>query len=280
MFQSAICHLRLSTGLLWKYLMKQISHVLQSSVFILFTLCSPLQAETTKPTTEVGMYGFLNVINGTSQLGNVTSDLDISFKDLLENLDIGFMGFVQHRKGKWSFIGDLFYADISTGGNLASSPILTLSVDATIKQTWAAGFVGYEVYEQKSGDTKLTVDVIGGVRYNNLDVELGANAAGLGLVTSASRNRDENWVDGIIGLRGSYDFGNGWAASGWLDAGKGNDSSSYQIMATTSYTFANNIKVYGGYRAYNMKYSTDAGPRFFEIDATYSGPILGASYKF
>jgi hypothetical protein len=260
--------------------MKHISRIFQSAVFTVLALSSALQAETTKPTTEVGMYGFLNAINGTSQLGNVTSDLDISFKDLLENLDIGFMGFVQHRRGKWSFIGDIFYADISTGGNLAFSPTLTLSVDATIKQTWVAGFVGYEVYEKKNGDTKLTLDVIGGVRYNNLDIKLDATAAGLGLVTAASRQRDENWVDGVIGMRGSYDFGNGWAANGWLDAGLGKDSNSYQIMATASYTFANNIKVYGGYRAYHMKYNTDAGPRFFEIDATYSGPILGASYKF
>ena len=261
--------------------MKHILRTLQCAVFILCTLSlTPLQAQTSKPTTEMGVYVFMNSINGTSQIGNVTSDIDVSFKTLVENLDFGVMGFVNHRRGKWSFSGDLFYANIGTSGNIATSPTMSLAVETTIKQTWVAAYVGYEVYKRKNGETTLTVDVLGGLRYNNLDLQLDANAAGLGLPTTASRRRDEHWVDGVVGVRGSYDFGNGWAANGWLDAGKGKDSSSYQIFAHASYTFANNIKLYGGYRAYHIQYDTNAGSRFFAIDQTSSGPIIGVSYKF
>lgn len=261
--------------------MKRVLKTLQSSVLILFAFTSgPLQAESSEPSTEIGIYGFMSALNGTTTLGNVTADIDVPFEDLLENLKFGVMGFANHRRGKWSFIGDLYYANIGTQGNIASSPILSVSVDTSIKQLWASAYVGYQIYEQKVGDRSLNIDVLGGLRYNSLDISLDARANVLGLVTAASRQRDEDWIDGVIGVRGSYDFGNGWAANGWLDAGLGKDSSSYQVIATTSYTFSNNIKVYGGFRAYNIDYSTNTGPVFFAIDQTSLGPILGASYKF
>lgn len=255
--------------------------ILRCCLLSLLTFAAiPLHADTNKPTTEVGMYLFMSGLNGTTQLGNVTADTDVSFKTLLENLDFGAMGFVNHQRGKWSFIGDLYYANIGTSGNFARSPILSVAVDASIKQLWAGAYVGYQVYEHKSGDSSLNIDVLGGLRYNSLDFSLDASAAALGLVTAASRQRDEDWFDGVLGVRGNYDFGNGWSASGWMDVGKGKDSSSYQVMATASYRFANNVKVFGGFRAYNIDYSTNSGPSFFAIDQTSSGPILGASYQF
>ena len=153
-------------------------------------------------------------------------------------------------------------------------------ISKKIKQLRASGYVGYQVYEQKYGGAMLGIDVLGGLRYTKLDVGLSANASGLGLVTSASRQRDENWIDGVIGVRGSYDFGNGWAASGWADVGIGDDSSSYQLIANASYTFANKIKVFGGYRLYHFEYNSAPGPTFFDIDADYAGPMIGVSYNF
>ncbi len=261
--------------------MKYFFQKFQKAIFILTMVSAPsLHAQTDEPSTEVGMYLFMTSINGTSQLGNVTADIDVSFKTLAENLDFGLMGFVKHRRGKWSFTGDLFFANIGTSGNIAYSPTTTISVDSTIKQLWAGAYVGYQIYEQERGGRTLTVDLLGGLRFNSLDYTLGASAIGQGNVTAATRLRDENWVDGVIGVQGSYNFGNGWAANGWVDVGKGKDSSSYQVMATASYTFANNVKVFGGFRTYNIDYSTNSGPNFFAIDQTSSGPILGASYSF
>jgi len=237
-------------------------------------------APSSTPTTEVGIYVFMTAINGTGQLGPVTSDIDVSFSDLLKTLDIGFMGYVEHQRGKWSFIGDLFYADLSTSGNLASGPVLTLAVDAKIKQTLAEAFVGYQVYEKTQGDRMLSVDALGGLRYNKLDISLDTRATVLGLPTAASRSRDEDWIDAVVGLRAKYDFGNGWNLGGWADIGKGADSSSYQLFANASYTFANNVKVFGGYRLYHFEYDSDPGPRFFSIDVDFSGPMAGVAYRF
>ncbi len=50
--------------------------------------------------TEVGIYSLMTAIEGEAKVGNVTSDVDVSFSDILDNLDMGFMGFVEHRRGK------------------------------------------------------------------------------------------------------------------------------------------------------------------------------------
>jgi hypothetical protein len=41
-------------------------------------------------------------LNGTVGIGSVTANVDMSFSDLLENLDAGFMALFEARKGRWT----------------------------------------------------------------------------------------------------------------------------------------------------------------------------------
>ena len=84
----------------------------------------------------------------------------------------------------------------------------------------------------------------------------------------------------MVGLRGNHDLGNGWGVNGWLDAGVGRDSNSYQLLLSGNYTFDNNVKLYAGYRLYHVEYEDGDDDNRFEIDADYSGPIFGLSYQF
>jgi len=85
--------------------------------------------------TEIGIYGMMAAIEGDMQVGNVTSDMDVSFSDILDNLDMGFMGFAEHRRGKWSFIGDAVYMKLSADDTTAVNPVLSVTFDAEVKQT-------------------------------------------------------------------------------------------------------------------------------------------------
>ncbi len=230
--------------------------------------------------TEVGIYGFMLGIEGDATLGNVTSDVDVSFSDILDNLDFGFMGFVEHRRGKWSFIGDVAYLKISADDTRAVNPILSVKLDAEFEQTVAEAFVGYRVFEQNQGEAQFGIDLLGGARYNKLAVELDVTASLLGLTTSASRNPEEDWVDGVVAARVQYSHDNGWGVSAWADIGDGSDSSSYQLMGIVSYLFKNNIRVFGGYRLYHLEYTGDIGGRRFDVDLDYTGPMIGVAYRF
>ena len=49
-------------------------------------------------------------IDGTTRTGG---DIDISFGDLWDNLDMAFMGALEARKGKWGLLGDFVYLYVS-----------------------------------------------------------------------------------------------------------------------------------------------------------------------
>jgi len=230
--------------------------------------------------TEIGLYVMMSGIEGDTQVGNVTSDVDVSFSDILENLDMGFMGFVEHRRGRWSFIGDAVYMKLSDDDTTAVNPSLSVTLDAEIKQTIAEGFVGYRVLAQDHGDARFGIDLLGGARYNKIELELGVEANLLGLTASASRNPSESWVDGVAAVRAQYGHNNGWGASAWADIGDGSDSSSYQLAGFVSYRFKNKIRVFGGYRLYSFEFTGDTGGNQYELDLDYAGPVIGVAYRF
>ena len=234
--------------------------------------------------TEVGIYVFMMGIEGdattSGTLGDVTADVDVSFSDILDNLDFTFMGFVEHRRGKWSFIGDVAYLKISAEKTRSRTPVSSLTLDAEFEQTLGEAFVGYRVFAQNQGEAQFGIDLLVGARYNEIAFELDATASLLGLTTSASRNPSEDWVDGVIGARVQYGHNNGWGVSALADVCDGSDSSSYQLMGIVSYRFKNNIRVFGGYRLYNLEYTGDTGGRRFDVDLDYTGPMFGVSYRF
>ena len=59
---------------------------------------------------EFGLYGFMPAIKGETASGN---DFDISFNDIIDNLDFTFMSIVGVSKGKWSLLVDMIYLDLS-----------------------------------------------------------------------------------------------------------------------------------------------------------------------
>lgn len=226
--------------------------------------------------TQVGIYVFGSDISGKTKIGNITSDVDVSFNDVLENLDMGLMAFIDHRRGKWSFIADVFYADISAGSTKTVNPSTTVKLDVDVKQLLVEGFVGYRVLEQDYSNAQLGIDLLAGARYNKIELGLEAKASQLGATFAASRNPDEDWLDGVIALRVQYAQDRGWGASTWADVGEGVDSDSYQLMGTVNYRFDNKVNLFGGYRHYSFRNDLSR----LEVNLDYSGPIVGVSYGF
>lgn len=239
---------------------------------------NPVQAQDNW--TEVGGYVFASRIQGDTKFRNVTSEVDVSFGDILDNLDIGAMGFIEHRRGKWSFIGDVGHMTLSSDSTIASNAVLNVSLDAEVKQTTVQGFVGYRAFEEGYNSASLGVDIIGGVRYVFLEAEIGAEASLLGLSASASRERHEDWADGVVGVRTQYSNNNGWGATAQADIGKGSDSDSYQLIGLVDYKLNDKIRFFGGYQFLNLEYQEGTGNSRFGVDLDYSGPRFGASYKF
>lgn len=238
------------------------------------------QTEEEKVWTEFGLYGFATFIEGDTRIADVEVDLEVTPKDILDNLDVGGMGFFEHRRNTWSFIGDVAYMNLNSKNTVAKTSMASVTLDATFKQFISEGFVGYRFDELIMTGGDLGFDILGGARYTSLKMRLGAEASALGLTTAASRKKKENWVDGVVAIRAQYNSNNGWGASGWLDVGAGVESHSAQLIGLVSHHFENNIKLFGGYRYLYLNYETGSGSDTFELNAHYHGPLIGVSYRF
>jgi hypothetical protein len=238
---------------------------------------TPVYAEEAR--TELHLYLFATGVEGVSQIANVTTDVDLGFDDILKNLDMGLMGYIEHRQGKWSYIGDVAYLKLSADKSTASDNILQVELYADFKQTVLEGFVGYRILERELDTADLGLDLLIGARHTDLEFDLSSEAALLGLTTSADVSRAESWTDAVLALRLQHSGQKRWGSMFWIDFGDGSESRSNQFLALATYQSDSNWKIYGGYRYLNLEYETGTGKSKFAVDLDYTGPMFGVSYR-
>ena len=62
---------------------------------------------------RAAIYGWATALDGDVTLRGNNAPVDVGFDDVLDNLDYAVMGAVEISHGKWSFLADLFYAELS-----------------------------------------------------------------------------------------------------------------------------------------------------------------------
>ena len=233
---------------------------------------------------EATAYLHASKITGDAGVRTVDAEIDVSFSDILENLDFGAMGYLAGRNEKWSFVVDALYMKLSDENSFAASTVIpaSASLEVVLEQTMVEGFVGRRILTGRIDNTPYRVDVMGGFRYNRISGELDATASILGLTTSASRSRTIDWVDPIIGLRGEIWPTGKLKLFSWFDYGGfgvGADST-WQALIGGSYYFENGLSLILGYRAFAFDYEEGSGTNRIKLDLTYSGPMIGLGYRF
>ena len=232
---------------------------------------------------DATLYLWGAAIDATTQTGG---DIDLSFNDILKDLDMTFMGSFGAHKGKWSLLADAVYMDISqSDGGSETIPILggavnlTKNVDTDVSmKSWITTFgAGYNVIDNERG----TVDLLGGARYLWLDVDIKLDLSIKGsedrLITSRKEKVSESdhvW-DGIIGVRGKINLDKNWYLPYYVDVGTGGSQSTWQAMAGVGYTFKWG-DVLLAYRYLDYNFDSD----FMLDDMNISGPALGARFRF
>jgi hypothetical protein len=230
---------------------------------------------------EAMIYLWGSAIDATTQTGG---DIDMSFSDIVKDLDMAFMGTFGARKGKWSLLADAIYMDISqSDGGSETVPILggavnvTRSVDTDITmKSWITTFgAGYNVVNNE----RATLDLVGGARYLWLDVDVKLNLSRDGEFLQTSRQvkvseSDHVW-DGIVGIKGKINLDKNWYLPYYADVGTGGSQSTWQAMAGVGYAFKWG-DVLLAYRYLDYNFDSD----FMLDDMNISGPALGARFRF
>src|SRR5690606_39045561 len=95
---------------------------------------------------ELAPYGWLAGLDGkAAQFGLPPQDVDISIRQVLDNLDIALMGLVQVRNDRFSAFSDLVYASLSASIGTPHG-ILADKIDINTKTLmWTVG-AAYSIY--------------------------------------------------------------------------------------------------------------------------------------
>jgi len=219
-------------------------------------------------------------MDGTVGIRNFTTDIDASFSDILDNLDMGFMGLFTARKGPWLLGFEGVYMKLKAdGGRSVTGPggIVSLNgeMDITSELSIIQGTVGYQIV-----DDETSLDVLGGIRYTKLEADFDVKAQFTpGVIFpggSISADGSEDWADAIVGLHATHKLSDSVELMGYADVGAGGSDITYQFMGGVNWEFTEGFRARFGYRYLYWDYE-DGGT---EWDISASGPYLGVGIQF
>jgi len=200
----------------------------------------------------------------SGNMGNAagSAPLDISFEDLMDNLEAGLMANYRFKKDEWAFNFDYIYLNVSPS---ADAP----PVDVDLKQSIVELSGGYEINKG--------LELLAGIRYIDISMQSTLKIT----PTPPTVNGDDDWVEPIVGLDYRKAISSKWSFYGRADVGGfgvGSDFS-YQLAGYFGYMASDSWNLYAGYRHLDFDYKSDNAKKFF-YDITISGPLIGFGYYF
>ena len=215
---------------------------------------------------RTAIYGWGTALDGNVTLRGRNAPVNVGFGDILKNLDYAVMGAVEVGNGKWSFLADVFCAQLSTSN--AKSGII---FDSQLNQFIGNFIVAYNVID--TAPTRF--DVYAGVRVNSMDTELNIDFP---TIPDFSGSASKTWVDPIIGARFQQNLSDKFFFRAVGDIGGFGVASDFtwQAMAALGYRVCDNGSVVLGYRGIGTDYSDGN----FGYDVIAHGVLLGFEYKF
>jgi predicted porin len=225
--------------------------------------------------TNEWKFSFIPYAWFTAQKGKIATvppaqpaDLDISFSDILENLDIALTGFFEAKKGRFGIAGEVNYASVSAD---IDTPGPFFSGADYEQDMLALSLMG--VY-QLTQNSQYQVDALLGVRHWDLDNTLKLDA---GLLSARKVSERERWYDITLGLKGKTKLNEQWFLSGMINFAISGDSDKYwDAVAGINYQYKKDLSFVVGYRHQEVDY--DNGDFLFDIETT--GPIIGLTTSF
>ena len=206
---------------------------------------------------DIGVRGFAPV------------DVDMSFGDILDELDGGLSGAFEARKGRWSVAADAISQKSSTSAPGVANSYIRLGQD----QVMGSVSLGYELYGNDCTSLELAV----GGAFNIIDADVDLFTPRLP-VPIRSGSGSKEWIDPFVALRVQHRLGENWNLFGSAAYG-GFDVSSdeyYQLIAGISYRISESTSIALAYRIISVDYH-DGG---FVYDTETSGPNLGLVFRF
>lgn len=202
-------------------------------------------------------------MDGAVTIGPVRADVDVGFSDILDNLEMGFMGSYRASRDRWSIMVDAMYMGLGATGTTDRG---LASADVDVDQTSLEADLGYAVTEH--------LTVVGGLRYVDLSADIAFDLLRRGTTVEESRS----WVDPVIGLVATVPAGERWSFSARTDVGGFGIGSelAWQVLVAARYRLTDRVTLVAALRRVDTRYEA----RDFVYDVAASGPGLGITTRF
>jgi hypothetical protein len=256
--------------------MREKRFILIIAVFVfLLTLVQGAEAASDEWEFTVAPYAWMAGIDGDIAIRGQKADVDVSFGDILDNVDFAFMLHTEARKGKWGFFFQPEYLKVSSDEKLG--PRRNINVDVEI-ETWIVEFGGF--YRAGLwGGNRSYLDLLLGGRYWNLSTEMDVSIPVIGI--AVDRDSDIDIIDPFVGLRFRTYLTDKVLLSLRGDIGGFgiSDSTSdvtWQAIGLFGYDISERSTIFAGYRGLGIDYDEDD----IGLDLSFHGPIIGFAYRF
>jgi hypothetical protein len=216
---------------------------------------------------EVAPYLWGSGMDGKAGVGEVEADVDVSFGDILEDLEMGFMGAYKGQNEQYVVLGDAIYMGL--GGHKKSEGG-RLNADVDIDQIAVTVAVGYKLREQFA--------VYGGVRYNDVDATVKVTRP-----TGAERgSTGDTWLDPLIGAYYTWPINDHWSTTLQGDIGGFSVGSDFAWLGqfVVRWQMTPTLATLIGYRYFDMDFESGSGHSRFMYDIATQGPVMGLALKF
>jgi opacity protein-like surface antigen len=236
----------------------------------------PVPAPALTPAAESSAWEFSGAIyaplmglEGDIGVAGLATSVDLSFGDILEELDGGATVAFEARRDRWSITGDFIWLKLSASAQPTANSYLGFRQEEII----ASLALGYELY----GNERTTLDLLAGGALTSMDVDLELFTPRLP-VDLRSASGSQEWIDPFVGLRVRHQLSDRWSV--WLRGdygGFGVSSDEYwQVIAGLAYRMTDHTSLAVAYRIIAVDYQQGS----FSYDAEMEGPNLGLVFRF
>ncbi len=201
------------------------------------------------------------------KLGPAGGSGSLDFDDILDKLDMTYMHHLDINNGRWGFLNEIIYFDLS---DTKSAPIAGVASAKVNSKQGIYDFAG--TYRIGDDGTGL---VIFGARY--IDLEMGITTSSAIPGFNRNINLNESWTNLLLGVQKSFPLAENWdvAVKGDI-ATDYSDELSYILTLGFNYTMTDLLDLKFGYRYAGLEYENNQ----FEFDEKAGGAFVGLTFNW
>ena len=210
----------------------------------------------------VAPYAFGASLDGSLAVRGREVGVDLTASDLVDRLELGFMGMAAARKGDWGLTGDVLWVAL---GDSVQMPPADIDTDLTIVTVQGIRRLG------------PAADLTFGARCQQVRGEI---ALGSPFDLEVERTRD--WVDPVVGLVLRTPVQRRWHAMLIADVGGFGAGSelTWQALPTIGFDLTDRASIELGWRVIDTDYENGDGAERFAWNVRLQGPAIGFAFRF